>query len=228
MKHFITILSAIVLMAISFTSCGESTYAKENEQARLEREQFVKDSIAKAEFVRDSLNKITVQELAPLFVQKTDKYLDCTWVEPKSAPKYRDCNGVYCYFQLKDGVPCNFRFVYQYYASDWLFIRNMIFHSEAGDKSFNITIAPDMDRDCGYGGKIWEWCDVPVYQMSYDNDVVKHNVTELLLTAFTCSDNIEVRMNGSEYYDERKLTKAQIQSIRDTYRYYEALGGKFI
>lgn len=228
MKHFITILSAIILMAISFTSCGESTYAKENEQARLEREQFVKDSIARAEFVLDSLNKITVQELAPLFVEKTDKYLDCTWVEPKSAPKYRNSNGIYCYFQMKDGKPCNFRFVYQYYASDWLFIRSMIFHAENGEKNINITITPDMDRDCGYGGKIWEWCDVPVYQMSYENDAVKHNVTELLLDAFTYFDTMEVRMNGSDYYDERTLTKAQIQSIRDTYRYYEALGGKFI
>ena len=91
----------------------------------------------------------------------------------------------------------------------------MIFNID-GD---NITIIPDMETDCGYGGMIWEWCDEYVGSIG--------NVSGEFIEKLANAESVKVRMNGNQYYDTRTLTSTQINSIKDAYEYYLALGGEF-
>ncbi len=216
----------ILLLAITVVACGlnNSKSQKEAERAAAEaaalREQFVKDSIARVEFVKDSIAKAEIiKKNQPLFIIKKDEFSNKSWVEPKTAPRYRNRNGVYAYFAMEDGRAYNFRFVYQYYADDWLFIRNMIFNID----DENITVVPNMETDCGDGGMIWEWCDVHVS----GGDSASVDINEYFIRKIANAKSVKVKMNGRQYYDTRTLTKAQLQSIKDTYDYYCALGGTF-
>lgn len=217
MKRFFIIMFATIVAMVSFISCGNSSASNAN------RTEFVKDSIARAEFVKDSiatakLNNEVIEKCSNLFNVKKDEFSDYTWVTPKNAPKYRNENGVYCYFATEDGKATPiFRFVYQYYADDWLFIRYMIFNIDGE----NITIMPDMKTDCGYGGTIWEWCDEPVRY----NNISGINVD--FIKKIVDATSVKVKMVGSEYYDTRTLSAAQIKYIKCTYAYYLALGGRF-
>lgn len=180
----------------------------------------MKDSIARVEFVKDSIAKAEIiKKNQPLFIIKKDEFSNKSWVEPKTAPRYRNRNGVYAYFAMEDGRAYNFRFVYQYYADDWLFIRNMIFNID----DENITVVPNMETDCGDGGMIWEWCDVHVS----GGDSASVDINEYFIRKIANAKSVKVKMNGRQYYDTRTLTKAQLQSIKDTYDYYCALGGTF-
>ena len=104
----------------------------------------------------------------------------------------------------------NFRFVFQYYAEDWLFIRSIIFNIDGE----NITIYPNMETDCG-GGYIWEWFDE---NYSYDLELIQKIAN---------AKSVKMKLNGRQYYDTRTLTSTQINDIKLIYEYYKALGGKF-
>lgn len=221
MKNNYLILVATIVTMVSLVSCGGNS-SSNVEKARIERENIVKDSIARAEFIKDSIataehNAEVIKRCATLFVIKEDEFSNNAWVKPKSAPKYRDQNGVYCYFATENGkATSNYRFVYQYYADDWLFIKNMIFNIDGE----NITIVPEMETDCGNGGKIWEWCDVSVNHNS-------SGINEEFIKKIANATSVKVKMNGTQYYNTRTLSAAQIKSIKDTYDYYLALGGNF-
>ena len=236
MNKYIRNLVAVLVVSLSFSSCGDSS-----KSAKLEREQYVKDSIERAESIRDSIikrrqfvfdsiarvedsiarvkNAEVIKTHKSLFTEKKDDFSNYAWVEPKDAPRYRNRNGIYCYFKLENGVASNFRFVYQYYADDWLFIKNMIFNFDGEN---NITIEPKMETDCGDGGMIWEWCDEFVGSLSNFN-----GINEEFIKCIANAKSVKVKMNGKQYYDTRTLTAKQIKSIKDTYEYYIALGGKF-
>ena len=236
MNKYIRNLVAVLVVSLSFSSCGDSS-----KSAKLEREQYVKDSIERAESIRDSIikrrqfvfdsiarvedsiarvkNAEVIKTHKSLFTEKKDDFSNYAWVEPKDAPRYRNRNGIYCYFKLENGVASNFRFVYQYYADDWLFIKNMIFNFDGEN---NITIVPKMETDCGDGGMIWEWCDEFVSSLSNVN-----GIDEEFIKSIANAKSVKVKMNGKQYYDTRTLTAKQIKSIKDTYEYYIALGGKF-
>lgn len=223
MKKFIMFVIATLVAMVSIVSCDSPS--KKAELQRIAREQFVKDSIARVEFVKDSIAKAEhnaeiIKTHKALFIESKDEFRSYAWVKPKSAPKYTNRNGIYCYFKLENGKASNFRFVYQYYADEWLFIKNMIFNIDGQ----NITIVPeDMDTDCGYGGKIWEWCDEYV-----DGGTSEYSINEKFIKSIAYANSVKVKMNGRQYYDTRTLTSEQIKSIKDTYEYYLALGGKFI
>ena len=218
MKKFIVILIS-VFVSFSFVSCnfGGSVSKKQ------EREKFVRDSIIRAEFVRDSIerdrkNAEIIKNMVSNFIIKGDEFSTNKWVLPKSKPKYRNQNGVYTYFELNGNKAENFRFVFQYYADDWLFIKKMTFNID--DELF--TIVPDMDTDCGYGGKIWEWCDESV-----TNDSTEYSVNENFIKKLANAKSVKVKLSGRQYYDTKTLTETQIKSIKQVYNQYVLLGGEF-
>jgi len=211
-RYFVFIITALLLYSCSGTTKNAERIKFVRDS--IARAEFVRDSIARVEFVKDSIAKVEqnnaiIAKCKTKFTHKQDEFSDVVWVTPKSAPKYRNMNGVYCYFAMENDVATNLRFVFQYHSDEWLFIRNMIFNIDGE----NITIAPKMETDCGNGGRIWEWCDVSA--LLYP-DVVKKIAN---------SKSVKVKMNGSQYYDTRTLTSAQIASIKETYEYYLALGG---
>ena len=215
MKKYIYILAA-TFACIMFNSYGNNSKANDSSpKISAERQKFIADSLAKEQARLDAINLEAIEKYKPLFNEETDEFSDFVWVTPKTAPKFVNRNGVYCYFVMHGGKPVTLRFRYQYYADEWLFIESMIFNIDGE----NITIIPDMDTDCGDGGKIWEWCDEAV--------VGGNSVDEKFIAKIANAKSVKVKMNGSQYYDTRVLTAEQIKSIKDAYEYYKALGGKF-
>lgn len=229
MKKILFVLVMVLCCGI-FTSCNNK-----NEKAfcamldaKAEQDKHIQDSINRVEFINDSIRleeqkqdsiklamerEETIAKLKNKFSTKKDDFKDVIWYEPKTAPKYTNRNGVYCYFYVKDGVADNLRFRFQYYAEDWLFIKYMTFNIDGN----NYTIYPYMETDCGDGGKIWEWCDVKVGYGDVDAKFIK---------ALANAKQVKVKMYGRQYYDVRTLTQTQIASIKDSYNYYTALGGQ--
>lgn len=223
MKYLSTTFAifAILLASCNSEKKADTTIAKEVDSLKIKREQFVKDSIYQVEMLRrDSLEKIkkeNIERLKPLFTERKDEFSDRTWFKPKDSPKYTNANGVYCYFSKENGKVENFRFRFQYFDDDWLFIKNMIFNIDGE----NITIVPDMETDCG-DGDIWEWCDELVGTADSYCDVSEDFIIKL-----SKAKSVKVKLNGRQYYDTRTLSQKQIKSIKNTYDYYKALGGQF-
>lgn len=217
-------LAAFLLLLIIFVAVSveppqtiiENSLAKQDSITT--KEQIDLDKILEEERVkRDSL----IVEIKKTFTMNLDEFENRHWIEPKSRPKYTNRNGCYCYFQMnQDSTVSNFRFRFQYFADDWLFINKMIFNVDGE----NLTIYPDMDDDCGYGG-IWEWCDVSVASnKDYHNDDM---VTEYFVEKLANAKSIKVKLIGKQYNNVKTLSAQQIKSIKEAYDYYKALGGKF-
>lgn len=217
MKNFITLIVAFVALTI-FASCGNNSNREEVARIRAEREKFVADSLAKEQAKLDSLNALTIKRCQSLFTEKGDEFSEVVFVEPLAAPRYRNRNGIYCYFAKKDNKACSFRFVFQYYSDNWLFIKNMVFNIDGE----NIKIIPNrMETDCN--SMIWEWCDESVKSGN-----TPYSINEEFISKIANAKSVKVKLNGRQYYDTRTLSAAQIKSIKDTYEYYKALGGKFV
>nr|WP_297932329.1 hypothetical protein [uncultured Lachnoclostridium sp.] len=172
-------------------------------QKRIEAEK-----VAEAEIKQKK--KWELERLAKNFQQKKDEFSNKTWILPKDKPKYRNRNATYCYFMKQSNEVSNFRFVFQYVNSDWLFIKDLIFNIDG--KVFEYRRL-DFNTDCR-GDQIWEWCDL---QLS-DTDLIR---------ALENAKSIKIKMNGDKYYDTRTLKSATITSIQNTIKYYKALGGRF-
>ena len=223
MKKLLLLIALTITSCIAFYSCNNNGNTNKNRimnDSIAKREAFVKDSIAKREaFVKDSLERIEEAKRAEFvkknkskFREKEDEFKGVTWIYHKSSPQYTNRNACYFYFYIKEGKASNFRFRFQYYDDDWLFIKNMIFRINDEE---NRTIVPDMERD-NARGYIWEWCDM------YYSEVGLPFITEL-----ANANSVKVKLNGSQYYDTRTLSKEQIKAMKETLEYYYALGGTF-
>ncbi|MBQ2376665.1 MAG: hypothetical protein II298_08365 [Bacteroidales bacterium] len=183
------------------TLTGTVTVEQKDVDKILEEEKAKRDSI--------------ISKLENSFTKKYDEFEERYWIKPKTAPKYTDMNGCYCYFQIQHTIASNFRFVFQYFAADWLFIDRMIFNIDGE----NTTIIPDMNTDHA-NGNIWEWCDVSVDKYSSTN--------ESFILKLANAKSVKVKLIGSNsYYKIKTLSEQQIKSIKETYNYYKALGGEF-
>ena len=158
------------------------------------------------------VDPVKVGKLKSLFVENKDEFEGYTWVQPKSRPIYRNQNGFYCYFQKsKDNEVSNLRFVGQYEGEDWLFINHVKFNIDGVVWDYTPNEI-NQDNDT----RIWEW---------FDDDVNSSNTS--LIKAISNAKVVKVRFIGRQYHDERKMSKNNIQSIRNTLDYYKALGGKY-
>lgn len=176
------------------------------------------DSIAAIEKAKaDSIARINAKEkeeriakISKNFREKKDEFSDFAWVEHKTTTPYRNRNSIHLSFQKDNsGNVQNLRFVIQYEADDWLFIRNMIFNID-GD---NVTFIPnDMERDNDYG-RIWEWSDEPA------------SLESSLVEKIANAKSVKVKFNGDQYYDTRTMSSKQIEAFKQTLDYYKALGG---
>ena len=104
------------------------------------------------------------------------------------------------------------RLVIQYYADDWLFIEQYKF---VIDGVAYTHIPKEVERDNGYGGYIWEWCD---------DWLSKED--EIFIKALANAKVAKVRYEGSQYYKEKIITAQQIKAINTAYELHKAMGGK--
>ncbi|WP_312750588.1 hypothetical protein [Epilithonimonas hominis] len=175
----------------------------------------ITDSVAflnNAQPIKKSFDSVKVKDLKKYFTEKKDEFESYSWVKPKSRPIYINQNGFYCYFQKnEDGTVSNLRFVGQYAADDWLFIRNIKFNIDG--KTFNY-VPNEMKTD--HDSTIWEWFDD-------GSDVYNSEILEALRTA----KSAKVRFNGDQYYKDKKISSENLKSIQRTLDYYKALGGTY-
>ncbi len=218
---YISALSFIILCMQGCGGSGSVALTKEQQDsiAHAKADSIkMADSIAVIEKAKaDSIAHIVAKEkeeriakISKNFRENKDEFSDFGWVEHKNTTPYRNRNSIHLYFQKdNNGNVQNLRFVIQYEADDWLFIRNMIFNIDGENVRF---IPNDMERDNDYG-RIWEWSDEPA---SFESDLV-----EKIANAKT----VKVKFNGDQYYDTRTMSSKQIEAFKQTLDYYKALGG---
>lgn len=155
-----------------------------------------------------------IKELLPYFKTKKDEFSksDVVWYEPKSRPAHINRNGVFCYFQTKDGRPCNFRFSIQYSADDWLFFKKVYFSIDSSAYEY---IPLTVETDNG-GSMIWEW---------FDESITSYSDIELI-RALASAKQAKMKLVGRQYYTIKTITPAQIKDIKRTLELYEAMGGR--
>lgn len=161
------------------------------------------------------IDSAKIKELNKFFTSKTDEFDPnaLVWHKPKSAPKYTNQNGIYCYFQSNNGMPINLRLRMQYHADDWLFIKKVQFSIDK--KAFEF-IPRNTETDSGNGGRIWEW---------FDEDMGKSH-TELL-DALANAKSAKMKLIGRQYYKTKTITNDQIRDIKRSLDLYKAMGGTY-
>ena len=220
MKHLLYLLITSIGCGIVLLSCQSrvknSSFSNDTDTVKTIMESVDSTSVIEeqkkiaAEEAQLQERKAELDKLSKKFNQKKDEFSNKTWIFPNNKSKYRNRNATYCYFMKQNNEVRNFRFVFQYVNSDWLFIKDLIFNIDG--KVFEYRRL-DFNTDCR-GGQIWEWCDL---QLS-DIDLIR---------ALEKAKSIKIKMNGDKYYDTRTLNSATITSIQETIKYYKALGGRF-
>lgn len=162
-----------------------------------------------------SVDSSKIKDLDKYFKKRKDEFSNNNkvWHEPKSAPKYTNRNGIYCYFQSEDGMPSNLRFRLQYYADDWLFFKKVQFSIDGKDFDY---IPLNTETDSGDGGYIWEWFDESV------GDTDKE-----LINALANAKSAKMKLIGRQYYDIKTISQDQINSFKRTLELYKAMGGQW-
>ena len=161
------------------------------------------------------IDSAKIKVFTKYFVKKKDEFSNSnlTWFTPKSAPKFANANGIYCYFKTENNIPSNLRFRVQYLAEDWLFFDQIQFSIDG--KAFNY-IPSKTETDSGNGGYIWEWFGESVVES--DKELIK---------ALSVAKTAKMKFIGKQYYKIKTVTNSQIKSIKETLDMYNALGGKF-
>lgn len=156
-----------------------------------------------------------VLELQRYFDVRVDEFSnnDRKWHTPKSAPKYTNMNGIYCYFQTERGIPSNLRFRVQYHANSWLFFSRVQFSIDGTAFEY---IPSRVETDSGYGGQIWEWFD----QQASARD-------RELLNALANATDAKMKFVGRQYHDIKTLNREQILGIKRTLELFNAMGGNY-
>lgn len=178
-------------------------------------EAISKQKVKEEQELLKAKNEKTVKELSKFFRTKKDEFSpdQKTWIEPKSAPNFTNRNGLYCYFETRNGVANNLRFRLQYYAEDWLFFTRVQFSIDGKPYEY---IPNNTETDNGDGGMIWEWFDESV--TSSDKE---------LLSALANAKTAKMKLIGRQYHEIKSISKDQINNIKRTLDYYNALGGSF-
>lgn len=161
------------------------------------------------------IDSLKIKELAKYFSKKKDEFSNnnSTWFTPKTAPKFANANGIYCYFQTENGIPNNLRFRMQYLAEDWLFFDKVQFSIDG--KAFDY-IPTKTETDSGNGGYIWEWFDESITESD-----------KVLINALANAKSAKMKLNGKQYYEVKTISKTQINSIKQTLEFYKAMGAEF-
>lgn len=183
-------------------------------EAALESSKNIKESMkGNNESVKAVEETAEIKELKKKFRIKRDEFDEnnLEWYEHKTSPKYRNSNGLYCYFGTKNGAPIKLRFVHQYYSDDWLFIRQYKFSID--NKAFSYTPLK-VETDNGDGGMIWEW-----------SDEVVDSESKAVLDALINCKSAKIRLEGRQYFDIKTIPMSQIKAIRETIELFKLMGG---
>ncbi len=156
-----------------------------------------------------------VDPLKGLRVNK-DEMRDIAFYEHPTSPKYRNSNGVFIYFGKQGKDFQALRFVMQYFADDWLFVEKAWAKADGETIQLpQVTKFNGWERDNG-SGDIWEWSDAPVISASEIASIKK----------LAKAKSVMIRFEGKQYYNDKKLSEAQLKALRDMISAYEAATGR--
>lgn len=183
-------------------------FASEDEKGNDVAETGAETTVSAPKYTQEQIDSISneIKSLSKNFTETTDEFNGISWIKPKSMPKYRNQNGIYMYFQIDNGKPTNLRFVIQYYADDWLFIKKVWFLIDDKRRDYELSF----DRDNGDGGMIWEWCDAQC------NDPV-------FLAYILDAKSVKLKLEGTHYSEEKAVSAKELKSMQETIRYYMLL-----
>ena len=161
------------------------------------------------------VDSLKINELSPLFRFEEDDFSveGKTCIIPKTAPKYINRNGIFCYFsKTRDGI-MDFRLRIQFHSDEWLFIKKYNFSIDGIAYEY---VPYDVETDSG-DGKIWEWIDVAVENQELV-DIIK---------AISSAETAKIKFVGRQYSDIKSISKKELISISNTIQLFEAMGGTF-
>lgn len=205
------LVSIFTLLAIA-KACGDMKTQQESTVLTDSTDVSTTNEVEETVVEEEVYDSVKVDSLKKFSRIKKDEFSNLTWYEPKACPKYRNSNGVYCYFGGNEyRATSSLRFTIQYYASDWLFIEYAIFLIDGNTYRFNHEFA---DRD-NAGGYIWEWIDIPIESYS-DKQIIE---------AIANAKSVKIKFIGKQYYDTRTLSATQISGIKQNFELYKAMNG---
>lgn len=214
---FIGLLVFAIGIASQYRVYLEKQELNENKQV-VEPEIHEYDGI-NLEGVNTSMNIVDSARLEKLlknFNVVVDEFstTNTVWYKHKSAPKYRNSNGIFIYFKTEKGKPDPIRFSIQYHAEDWLFFKTVKFNIDgtAYDYKYHINTFTDSK-----GGYIWEWFD----------EVVITEREKQLIKALINAKDAKFKLIGDKYEKTKTISDAQIEGIRQTFELYHVLGGLY-
>ncbi len=184
--------------------------AKVENYSVLQSAEIELDTLVKAE------KEAAKKALLGKFNATSDKVTGVTWYEHKTIPKYIDIRSYLLpYIGIKGTSPwlC---IRYNYTGDDWVFWKTLTI-SVDGNNYYKIFSYYDIVRDNEYGN-VWEYYDEALdYNEPMDSSTIE------MLTAIVNSKETIVRFQGSDYYDDITISKADKTAIKETLRLYEAL-----
>lgn len=153
------------------------------------------------------------ENLTKYFLIEEDEFDKVAFCFPKSAPKYRNVKGLYCYFAKQGEEVSNLRLVGQYYSSKWLYIQMVQFLVDG--KSF--LIGPrKIRRDKDSAGR-WEWFDAGLNEN-----------TKPLIEAIANAKLVKIKYIGKQYESVEVVSSTDIESIKIALETYKGLGGEML
>lgn len=208
-KSWATTLGLMIVVGGIFTFAAVNNDRAPAHTSRIQRQaeaRAQKDSMERAEVVkwRSIYTSIDSLALANNLQSGKDEFRPhLTFYYPRSKAKHRAANAFFPYLVKNDeDSTLSLRLVIQYTDDDWLFISN-VKALISTDTTVVVDIASgDFERDNG-SGIIWEWADI-----SFDSGGV-------YLALMAVSDEVKIRLNGSNYRSDRTLTPKEIQGIED-------------
>lgn len=154
--------------------------------------------------------KIKQQSLTILkkFKINKDEFSGITWYTHQDEPRYSDTRPfLSLYLGMKDGQKPILRFILNYTADSWLFVKN----AQANIDGTIIDI-PNAEWKRDNDSEIWEWIDIVATDAIID-----------LSRKISNSKKTIIRFNGQQYYDNYNVTEKDKQVLRDGLVAFEAM-----
>jgi len=142
---------------------------------------------------------------------KKDAVKNTKYYRDQSSPKYVNQNGFDVYTGGSDGSTPGLFWEIQYEGSDWLFIKSYFFNVDG----FTYELTPDYgviktDNDTN----VWEW---------YNEAMTAEQVD--LIQRIINSKSAVMRLNGSQYYKDVKISASQKAGLQHVLTVFQGLGG---
>jgi len=141
----------------------------------------------------------------------SDTVKNTKYYRDSSSPKYANQNGFDIYAGGTKGSTPSLFWEIQYEGSDWLFIKSYFFNVDG----FTYELTPDYgviktDNDTN----VWEW---------YNEAITSEQVD--LIQRIINSKSAVMRLNGTQYYKDVKITATQKAALQHVLTVFQGLGG---